>query len=88
MLKVYRVYSMFHESDESGSDEYGIFSDLDKAKDRMRKVAQENITSHTVETEESDFCFSIHNCWGDCLSVRIKEYELDINYDDRIIGYT
>ena len=89
-MKVYRVYSPFHQSDESGTYEYGIFSSREKAVERLKEIYKKEIK------ENPDYKFEFKPKRGalhiddgfDIWSYYIEEFDVDEEIKRVNIGYT
>jgi hypothetical protein len=89
-MKVYRVYCPFHEPDESGTKEFGIFLDRNKAVEILKKIYKKE----RKENPEDRFAFkpkkgALHIYDGfDSWSYYIEEFEVDEKIERENIGYT
>jgi len=89
-MKVYRVYHPFHAPDESGTKEFGIFSDRNKAVEILKKIYKKK----KKENPEFRFAFKpkkgvLHVYDGfDSWSYYIEEFEVDEKIERKNIGYT
>jgi hypothetical protein len=89
-MKVYRVYHPFHASDESGTIEFGIFLDRNKAVEILKKIYKKN----KKENPEYRFVFNpkkgvFHIYDGfDSWSYYIEEFDVNEEIERKNIGYT
>ncbi|GIW70264.1 MAG: hypothetical protein KatS3mg101_1011 [Patescibacteria group bacterium] len=90
-MKVYRIYEPYHESSESGTVDYGIFSSKDKAIEVLKKICKEK---RKKNGKRWNFCkrgrlpYLFYLAWDESRCVYIKEYDLDKEILEDIVGYT
>jgi len=100
--KIYRVYHAFHESDESGTREYGYFSTVELAKKRLIEVMEQvkkqddewetkysstKTNQNKYIMDENGMSFHVQDGWDDFFYY-IQEIEIDKSSDKENVGYT
>jgi hypothetical protein len=85
-VTIYRVYTTYHESSESGTIEYGFYSTLEKAKQRAKEVWIAQYPDCQYEEKESGSLYC-HNGW-DSISIYVSSFELDTDMHKDNCGYT
>lgn len=85
MGTVYRVYSSYHESSESGTTEYGTYSTLDGARARALEVW----TANKYPEPTADATGSLYASMGwDSVGITVLPVELDQPTNSDRCGYT
>ena len=82
---IYRVYTAFHEASESGTHEYGYFSNFDAAKKRAREVFAKNCQEEPIESDNGSL--SYYDGWYS-YSVNIERILVDKEMNETNVGYT
>lgn len=85
-MTVWRVYEAFHESSESGTHEYGYFSDHERAKVRALTVWQRKQYPPEKEISEEGSLYA-YDGWSSC-SIRVERIEVDKELEESNVGYT
>jgi len=85
-MKIYRVFTSYHESSESGTHEYGYYSTLDAAKKRARDVWAMTYAEYIPEELEGGSLVS-HTGWYS-LSITVSDIEVDKDTENQVVGYT
>ena len=75
-MKIYRVYEPFHELNERGTYEYGYFSTLEKANERLAEVWKEKGYPDPNPEDKTDMSWYADNGWG-WLGIGIQEITVD-----------
>lgn len=84
-MTVHRVYESYHSDSDSGTYEYGTFSTLEKARDRMHEVWAKK--GYPKDCQWSDDGCEFHGAWDGCY-IYISHIELDVPRDEDYVGYT
>lgn len=84
---VFRVYSSFHEFDESGTYEYGYYSTHEKALARLIYVWNKAGYPQPKEKNKTETGWYVRTTW-DGISIDIQRCAIDEDIDDDLIGYT
>ena len=84
-MTIYRVYSTYHDASESGTTEYGSYSSLEGAQDRVARVWTKK--QYPDGYEDSSAGRHIHDGM-DWYAIYIAEVEVDKDTDDDCCGYT
>jgi len=96
IIYIYRIYEPFHETDESGTYEYGYYDSLVKAKKRLSDLIKkseeefkEAITKNRVKIGlfENGMGYKISSGFDDSY-IYIEEIELNKDIDETNVGYT
>lgn len=85
-MKIFRVYEPFHCSDKSGTYEYGSYSTLAQAKDRMRKVWE--IKKYPTPDKASTETCLFYIGFDEGTSIYISEISVDVDIEQTEVGYT
>lgn len=86
-MKIYRVFTAYHEPDESGTYEYGCYSSFEKAEKRVSEVWKEKNYPEPKPEDKTPSGWYSNSLW-DSISVRISEIEIDNDIDEEFNGYT
>lgn len=86
MALLYRVYESYHESDKSGTMEYGIYSTVAQAKIRAEWVWASK--KYPAPTGRSEFGTLYAYELMETYEIRITEYKMDVDITDYNQGYT
>jgi hypothetical protein len=87
-MKIYRVYSSYHESSESGTYDYGYYTDHERAKQRAKDVwANKGYGEYRPEDISPNGSIHVSDGWGIC-SINVQSIELDVDTDHNTCGYT
>ena len=85
-MTIYRVYESYHDSSESGTHEYGYYTDLERAKQRARAVwKQKDYPEEYSVSEMGELSANNGFHWT---SISIREIEVDTDLDQNMCGYT
>lgn len=87
MKYFYRVYETYHESSESGTREYGFYTDLAQAKERALSAWKARGYPDPPEVSTPLGSLSYQGAWDVC-EIRIGKYPLDCDMDENCNGYT
>jgi len=85
-MTIYRVFTSYHESSESGTHEYGYYSTLGAAKKRAKEVWAMEYAEYIPEELESGSLVS-HTGW-DSLSITVLAIKVDEDTENQVMGYT
>jgi hypothetical protein len=85
-MKVYRVYEGYHANDEAGTYEYGYFSTLEKAADRVKDVWEKKQYPSDYQVDERGGRF-VNLGWDDC-EIRVRPIEVDVPTEDDCCIFT
>lgn len=82
---VYRVFEAFHDSSESGTEEYGVYSTIGKARARCEAVWKQK--GYPIpETFDNHGMYAYHQM--DTYNIRITPITLDADKEIKLVGYT
>ena len=84
---IFRVYESFHTSSESGTNEYGCYSSLEKAKARLETIWMKKGYPDPKPEHKKDSGWFAYHGWDDC-SIDIAKITIDEDTDNECIGYT
>lgn len=90
MSKVYRIYQPYHESSESGTYEYGIYSSKERVKRRLLQLYKELVKEkgwENVVLHWEGLYIKIQG-WDSYEYIWVRKYELDRDIEDDVCGYT
>lgn len=92
-MKIYRVYASYHQPSESGTKEYGYFSDEAVAVARaidMAKCDYPFAVRHKVKIQQHGRSIeaTCQGYEGDATWVNVDEIEVDQMIDRQMVGYT
>lgn len=87
-MKIYRVYHPFHSSSESGTVDYGYFSNLGMAKKRLKIVVKEFLDAEGEGIVQEEGLYTVVDSFGDRDYFFIEEIDVDEEIEKKHIGYT
>ena len=86
-MKLYRVYKSYHESDCSGTVEFGCYSSIEQAEKRISEVWKNRNYPEPKPEDKSTSGWSVDDGW-DFISIKIVEMEVDKDIEKDCYGYT
>lgn len=85
-MTIYRVYTSYHESSESGTHEYGYYSTLEAAKKRAKNVWAMEYAEYPPE-ESAGGSLSYYDGWNS-MNICVSSIEVDVDTENQVVGYT
>lgn len=85
-MTIYRVFTSYHESSESGTHEYGYYSTLERARNRARDVWAMEYAEY-IPGEHPSGSLTSHTGW-DSISITVLAIDVDKDTENQVVGYT